>query len=273
MTLQPEARNYDPRREQGARLMEAASRLGGRLCEALNESMVAWLGSGYQMAFKEAELLYQAPAPVNGRVIWSGPSEPHQVVRVLADPGVFYRFYEGMLSGSSSAQVRPRRLGPTEMGLGVELGARWLACFPGLSQAPKTAELRIQSEEDAAPLAGATFPLLCLHLELQPAGEGHSLMFWLPLALLEGGSHKAEAPAPSQRLAQAPVRVQAILGQVRLRLKDLYELRVGDCVMLENGPQDEAVVMLSHRAVFKGRPGRNGRHLAIQLSGSVEAQP
>ena len=267
-----EARNYDPRREQGARLMEAASRLGGRLCEQLNEQMSNWLGSGYDMVFKEAELLYKPPVAVSGRVIWTGAMEAHQVVRVVADPGVFYRFYEGMLSGSSSNAARPRRLGPTETGLGTELGAHWLACFPGLSAPPKASDLRILAEEDASPLAASTFPLLSLRLELQPAAEGHGLHFWIPLALLEGGTHKAEPQAPSQRLALAPVRVQAVLGQVRLRLKDLYELRVGDCVMLENGPQDDAIILLSHRAVFKGRPGRQGRHLAIQLSGAIETR-
>ena len=267
---QPEARTYDPRREQGARLMEAAQRLGGRFCETLNEAMTAWLGAGYELTFKEAELLYHAPLPTAGRVAWSGTASALGVQRVVADAGVFYRFYEGMLSGSALTPTRARRLGPTEAGLGTELAARWLACFPGLA-APKAAELRIMAEEDASALAEGVWPLLCLKLELQPGGEGQQLHLWIPLTLLEGSAVHRESVPSSQRLAQAPVKVQAVLGVVRLRLKELYELRVGDCVMLENGPQDEAVLLLSHQPVFKVRPGRQGRHLAVQITGTTEA--
>ena len=270
MTHEPECRTYDPRREQGARLMEAAQRLGARFCETLNESMAAWLGAGYELAFKEAELLYHAPLPTAGRVCWSGTAESLGVQRVLADPGVFYRFYEGMLSGSALTPTHARRLGPTEAVLGTELGARWLACFPGLTP-PRSADLKIMAEEDSSALPDGVWPLLSLKLELQPGGEGNQLHLWIPLSLLEGSPVRRESAPSSQRLAQAPVKVQAVLGVVRLRLKELYELRVGDCVMLENGPQDEAVLMLSHQPVFKVRPGRQGRHLAVQITGSTQA--
>lgn len=271
--VQPEARNYDPRREQGARLMEAAQRLGGRLAESLNEAMGAWLGPGYELVFKDAEMLYHAPQAASGRVAWTGLTPAHQVLRVVADPGVFYRFYEGMLSGSSTTPTRARRLGPTEAVLGTELGARWLACFPGLHPSPKSADLKILAEEDAAALPHNAWPLLSLRLDLQPDGEDHSLRFWVPLSMLEGSQTRgAENPAPAARLAQAPVKVQAILGLVRLRLKDLYDLRVGDCVMLENGPNDETTLMLSHQPVFKARPGRQGRHMAVQVTGPVDGK-
>jgi flagellar motor switch/type III secretory pathway protein FliN len=268
---QPEARTYDPRREQGARLMEAAQRLGGRFCEAVNEAMAAWLGTGYELAFKGSELLYHAPAACVGRVAWSAGGAASGVQRVLADPAVFFRFYEGMLSGSALTPTHARRLGPTEAGLGTELAARWLACLPGLAS-PKAADLKIMAEEDAAPLPDGVWPLLCLTLELRPGGEGQQLMLWIPLSMLEGTQAHRESAPSSQRLAQAPVKVQAVLGVVRLRLKELYELRVGDCVMLENGPQDEAVLLLSHQPVFKVRPGRQGRHLAVQVTGTAESK-
>jgi flagellar motor switch/type III secretory pathway protein FliN len=157
------------------------------------------------------------------------------------------------------------------MALGRELGARWIGALPGFHPGPKAEDVWVQAAEDAPPLPGSAWPLLRLSL-LLPGKTERRLEILLPLGALEGAAAVAPSGGTkgSERLGNTPVTLFALLGSVRLRLKELYDLRPGDCVMLESGPQDEAVVLMSHQPVFRARPGRNGRHLAIQMLGPLE---
>ena len=266
----PEARQFDPRLEQQARLVDSALSVGTRLAESISAAMDSWLGGGLALRFSAAEIAYGPRPPEPGRIS-VGARQGACTPRMTADAGLFFRFYECMLSGSASGEPRPRPLGPTEAALGAALGARWFACMPGLQAGPKPAELWVLESEDAPPLQSTAWPLLRLVLCLADS-PARRLEILAPLAMVEGASAAAghAGAAPSRRLGQTPVPLQAVLGTVRLRLKELYELRPGDCVLLENGPADEAVVLLSREPVYRARPGRNGRHLAVQLLGPID---
>ncbi len=279
-----EARQFDPRREQQTRLVEAARTLGSRLAETFNSRMEAWLGPEPSMKFLGAEIAYGPSNPTPGRValgLRGGPPAP----RLYAAGGFFFRYYESMLSGpaipAAAERPRPRAFGATETLLGAELGARWIACLPGSPAAPKAADVWVLPAEDAPPLPESAWPMLRLQLAL--AGEDTvGLEILVSLNLLEGGAAvKAAAtrpPAgappsdPLKRLSGTPLRVQAMLGTVRLRLKELYELRPGDCVLLEGGPAEGAVLRLGNEAVFRVKPGRNGRRLAVQIVGAANVK-
>ena len=267
-----EARQYDPRKEQQARLVDAAQRLGTRLAESMSAAMDAWLGSDLGLQLSGTEIAY-GPRSGQGMHVSLGLRKGAAPLRLVADAGLFYRYYECMLSGPVTGEAVARPLGPTEATLGAELGARWIGCIPGFSPRPKAADVWVMDSADAPPLPGSVWPLL--KLSLSPASGGDSrLEILAPLSLLEGAAVSPGAAAtsspPARRLGQTPVRLQAVLGTVRLRLKELYELRPGDCVLLEAGPADEAVVLLSREPVFRARPGRNGRHIAVQLLGTLD---
>jgi flagellar motor switch protein FliM len=268
----PAARQYDPRQEQQSRLVDAAHSLGTRLVETLNVRIEAWLGPDLVLKLRETEIAYGPSVGEPGRIamgLRTGPGTP----RLAADSAFFFRYYECMLSGPSVKASKPRTLGPTETTLGAELGARWISGLPDSSASLKASDVWVLPIEDAPPLPGSAWPLLKLVLALSGEDEG-CMEILVPLAMMEGKGAAAKAAAaksasPAKRLGSTPVRLQAVLGTVRLRLKELYELRPGDCILLENGPADGAVVVMGKEPVFRARPGRNGRHLAVQVLGPV----
>ena len=265
-----EPRAFDPRQEQQGRLQQAAARLGQRFVEAFNEATTVWLGPGLEVTLEDA-LVVSAPVAVGTGVAMQHRNLPSGVAfKVVADSQSFYRFYERMLSGTGDAGTgAPRRLGATEFMLGTELGVRWAACVPGLKPLPNVSALILADEIDLPALPASLWPLLRIRLQVAPGGEGNRLEFWVPASLLEGNVPVEMGHAKTDRLGLAPVKIHAILGNVRLRLRELHDLRVGDCVILENGPQDEAVMVLSHQPVYRVRPGRQGRHLAVQILGTL----
>lgn len=68
-----------------------------------------------------------------------------------------------------------------------------------------------------------------------------------------------------QILNRAVVPVDAVLGQVRLKLSDIARLQVGDVVQLQTSPKEPILVQAGGCTVFRARPGRRGEQSAVQI--------
>jgi len=66
---------------------------------------------------------------------------------------------------------------------------------------------------------------------------------------------------------QMPITVE--LGTTEVTLGELLELKVGDVIQLDNRIHDELKVRVGPRVKYRGRPGRVGKHLAVQLTSLV----
>lgn len=269
------AREFDLRKESSARLEARGQRLGRRLAETLGEAMEAWLGAGFHAELNAVTVVSGFKVEEEEGVSFSvalGPEGSRAFVQGALP--LFFYFFETMCSGAAPAAPAKRRVGETELTLGAELGARWLRCLPGLKSRPAAPDVRVNLRSEEEGPSSAQGPLLMFELELTQGPEGaRALRFYVPSAWLEDSSVPAEkAPSPA-RFQQATVRLQAVLAPIRLKLKDLYNLRIGDCVLLDKGMDDPALLYLGHQKVYLARPGRQGRHLAVQIIAPLSDQP
>jgi flagellar motor switch protein FliM len=60
------------------------------------------------------------------------------------------------------------------------------------------------------------------------------------------------------------------LGTVEILLQELLHLRVGDVLRLNRWVDEELLVTVDRQAKFWGRPGVQGRNLAVQITRVIE---
>jgi flagellar motor switch protein FliM len=60
-----------------------------------------------------------------------------------------------------------------------------------------------------------------------------------------------------------------MLGNARVTLGDVMDLKEGDVLRLDTSVKQDAVVMVGDRPKFLGRPGLMGKRRAIQLTDPI----
>lgn len=87
--------------------------------------------------------------------------------------------------------------------------------------------------------------------------------FWM-----RGASQGAVVAAPEirQQLGFVPVTLSLELGETGITLKDLLELKQGDCIVLNNREQDELVVRVAGEHHLWGRLGRVASNYAVMVT-------
>lgn len=136
------------------------------------------------------------------------------------------------------------------------------------------------------PLAGPTELALdgqlvrtTLGITLDTAEVSADLLIPLVGHAAPAGSHDFRPDADLvQSLASVPLSVAVRFPPVRLRACDLDDLEVGDLIRLEQPGDPSVVGEVGGRALFRGRTGRSGRRLAVQVleideTGEVETRP
>ncbi len=73
-----------------------------------------------------------------------------------------------------------------------------------------------------------------------------------------------------ESLYQTVVPLKAVLGNVRLSIKELSDLDIGDVLVLDSYASQDILVQVSGTIRFKGRIGKQANHLAVQISGPVK---
>jgi flagellar motor switch protein FliM len=72
-----------------------------------------------------------------------------------------------------------------------------------------------------------------------------------------------------ESLYRTEVPLKVILGNVRLTIKEMSNLAVGDVLVLDSNTHQDLMVQVSGTTRFKGRIGKQSNHLAVQISGPV----
>ncbi len=75
-----------------------------------------------------------------------------------------------------------------------------------------------------------------------------------------------------QELASTPLRLSAQIGETRLSMRDLLQLRTGDVLVLDKPADSDLVVKVGGRPKFLGRVGVVGRSKSIQLTSLIDRE-
>ena len=70
-----------------------------------------------------------------------------------------------------------------------------------------------------------------------------------------------------ESLYRTSLPLQVILGNVRLSVKEMTDLTLGDVLVLDTSTNQDVVVQVNGTPRFKGRIGKQSNHLAVQISG------
>ncbi|MEO0816832.1 MAG: FliM/FliN family flagellar motor switch protein [Pseudomonadota bacterium] len=80
----------------------------------------------------------------------------------------------------------------------------------------------------------------------------------------------AANPALERKLMDVPVRVDVVLGDVRMPVEELLALAPGDVVALQNDTRDDVDIYVSDRLMARGRLVIADGELGVTLSEIVD---
>lgn len=72
-----------------------------------------------------------------------------------------------------------------------------------------------------------------------------------------------------ESLYRTEVPLKVILGNVRLSIKEMSELSLGDVLVLDSYTNQDVLVQVAGTTRYKGRIGKQANHLAVQINGPV----
>jgi len=75
-----------------------------------------------------------------------------------------------------------------------------------------------------------------------------------------------------ENLSMVKLPVRVLLGNTKLTLKEMYEMKPGDVLVLDTEAKQELPVEVALIPRFKGLIGRAGTRLAIQISGKYTSE-
>jgi flagellar motor switch protein FliM len=108
---------------------------------------------------------------------------------------------------------------------------------------------------------------LCLpYLLLQPI-----LSLLSATTLFRAPSRSSQAEALRQTVEEVTVPVEVRLGRARVTLGDLVGLAPNDVIPLDRPAHAPVEVLVGGAVVFRARPGRVGRRLAVEILSREEA--
>lgn len=179
---------------------------------------------------------------------------------------------DGVLGGSGELpELDPSGLSPAQLALSVRLARGLLDGF-----APVFAKLGIRLvpvEGDASGAAGGL--LVACAVTIGEDDKLGSIVLLVPAGAVPDGQPgvakpKELEPRTAAALAHVDVDVVAELGRVRLPLRRLANLKVGDVVRLPLPLDTVASVRVSDAVLFRGRPTTSGPQIAIAIEGRGE---
>ena len=131
------------------------------------------------------------------------------------------------------------------------------------SNAAIVAKLRIDMED-----RGGRLELLLPYATLEPVRE-------LLLQMFMGekfGRDSIWETHLAEELWLTEVRMQAVLDQQTMRLKDVFDLKVGSRLMLNASPDSVVSLRCGDVPLYTGRMGRKGDHIAIRIEDRIEVK-
>ncbi|MCP5366034.1 MAG: flagellar motor switch protein FliM [Hyphomicrobiales bacterium] len=132
------------------------------------------------------------------------------------------------------------------------------------SNAAIVARLRIDMED-----RGGRLELLLPYATLEPVRE-------LLLQMFMGekfGRDSIWETHLAEELWLTDVELEAVLDHQVMRLKDVFDLRVGSRIMLNARPDSDIEVRSGTIPLYTGKMGRRGDHIAVRIDGKAKKRP
>ncbi|MBX5476762.1 MAG: flagellar motor switch protein FliM [Clostridia bacterium] len=119
-------------------------------------------------------------------------------------------------------------------------------------------------------LGGRRAPLrICIpYRTLEPVLPRLSAREWLGHEPVRQASHKE---AVRHHIYETHIPLWVELGRAEITLRALLALKPGDLLRLDRGPEQPVRLFVGDRPVFRARPGRRGRRLAVTIEGKEHA--
>jgi flagellar motor switch protein FliM len=262
--------------------------INGSFARLLSSSLTSYLRTAVQVkpaAVEQVtydEYIRSLSSPTVTYVVTVAPL-PGQAVVELNLP-VAQSVLDRLLGGAGILSARPREMTEIELALLQKVGVLLLT---GLREAwanvvrlqPTTQEPVLTPEFVHVTLPGETtvamrFEIsllnmsggmsICIpHPVLQPVLEALTSQVWVTSsARIDDEDDRQGA---KEQLTQVDLDVTALLGQTRLSMRELLALNAGTILKLDTAANGALPVRVGEHVKFHGRPGVNGKNLAIKI--------
>jgi flagellar motor switch protein FliM len=131
--------------------------------------------------------------------------------------------------------------------------------------------------------------VMMITFELMVHDVTGTMSFYVPYAMLKPiinelnphiiiSGRKEQKPDPNSRknnyegLSKTNMPLRVMLGNTQITMGELMNLRKGDVLLLDTPIVNDVPVMLSDQVRFKGRIGRKGKYLAVQLTEIIKTE-
>ncbi len=192
-----------------------------------------------------------------------------------------------LLGGPGRAEGVARPLTELERGLVERLMQRLLPLLHDAWQSVvdvRPVLVGMETNPQFAHVAGPTDVVLLVHFQVETPQQAYRMNLCLPYLLLQpilsllsattlfrAPSRTSQAEALRHTVEQVTVPVQVRLGRARVALGDLVGLAPNDVIPLDRPAHAPLEVLVGGAVVFRARPGRVGRRLAVEILSREEA--
>lgn len=73
-----------------------------------------------------------------------------------------------------------------------------------------------------------------------------------------------------KRVNQVFLPIKVFLGNAQLHLRDIVDLQVGNVIQLDSNLNQELTIQISNQPKYRGRVGKSGKHLAVQITSAID---
>ncbi|MFB1098555.1 flagellar motor switch protein FliM [Terribacillus sp. JSM ZJ617] len=111
---------------------------------------------------------------------------------------------------------------------------------------------------------------ICIpHVVLEPIVSKLSIHYWMQ-APVDRQGNETELRDLSASIQKASIDLKAILGETSIHVEELFNLREGDVLMLNQQIDRPLDVRVDNQVKFKAQPGKHKNKMAIQIMEEIE---
>jgi flagellar motor switch protein FliM len=231
------------------------------------------------------EFVRSVPTPT---VIALFKLEPLEGRALLELGGAFaLAMVDRLLGGPGRAEGSARPLTELERGLVERLMQRLLPLLHDAWQSVvdvRPVLLGMETNPQFAPIAGPTDVVLLVYFQVETPQQSYRMNLCLPYLLLQpilsllsattlfrAPSRTSQAEALRQTVEEVTVPVRVELGRAHVTVGELAALAPSDVIRLDRVAHAPVDVLVEGSPVFRARPGRVGRRLAVEILTREEA--
>ena len=268
-------------RELFARQAEGPGQRGCTELDRRSAGLTGALRRGFPFIVRRGVPITADPAEVSSfEAIEAELGSPRHVIHLETDPGhrrgaLFFDtaaiayVFDGALGGdgSSPPSLSQEELTGPQCALMARTVAAGLAGLSGVFEAATAFKLKTRAAPEDAPNSDE---LIVLKWRIGVDGIGGTIVLALDRAAFQAAPvaiERSGAPDPVlvAALSTVPLEMIAELGRVRMTLRALSALRVGDAITIPVPVDGVVPVRVEGKLLFEGRPTTSGARVAIRV--------